>query len=41
VNYVVKDRVKVIAVTCSLDGIGDAYEKVTNGNVLFRALIKE
>ena len=40
-NYVAKGKVKVTAETFSLDDIGDAYEKVTNENVLFRAVIKE
>ena len=40
-NYVAKGKVKVIARTFSLDNMGDAYEKVTNGNVHFRAVIKE
>ena len=40
-NYVAKGKFKVIAETFSLDDIGDAYEKVTNGNVRFRAVIKE
>jgi alcohol dehydrogenase len=38
---VAKGKFKVIAETFSLDDIGDAYEKVTNGNVRFRAVIKE
>jgi D-arabinose 1-dehydrogenase-like Zn-dependent alcohol dehydrogenase len=40
-NYMAKGKVKVIAETFSLDEIGQAYEKVANGNMRFRALIKE
>jgi D-arabinose 1-dehydrogenase-like Zn-dependent alcohol dehydrogenase len=38
---VAKGKVKVIARTFSLDNMGDAYEKVTNGNVRFPDIIKQ
>jgi alcohol dehydrogenase len=38
-DYVAKGKVKVMAETFSLDDIADAYEKVANGNVRFRAVI--
>jgi len=38
-DYVAKGKVKVMAETFSLDDIADAYEKVANGNVHFRAVI--
>jgi D-arabinose 1-dehydrogenase-like Zn-dependent alcohol dehydrogenase len=38
---VAKGKFKVITETFSLDDFGDAYEKITNGNVHFRAVIKE
>ena len=34
-----KGKVKVMAETFPLDDISDAYEKVANGNVRFRAVI--
>jgi D-arabinose 1-dehydrogenase-like Zn-dependent alcohol dehydrogenase len=40
-NYVTKGKVKVISDTFSLDDFGDAYEKVTKGNVRFPEVIKE
>ncbi|MDE1766116.1 MAG: alcohol dehydrogenase catalytic domain-containing protein [Thaumarchaeota archaeon] len=39
-DYVAKGKVKVIAETFSLEEIGKAYEKVANGHVRFRAVIK-
>ncbi|MER5174859.1 MAG: alcohol dehydrogenase catalytic domain-containing protein [Candidatus Nitrosocosmicus sp.] len=39
-DYVAKGKVKVIAENFSLDDIAEAYEKVTSGNVRFRAVIK-
>jgi len=39
-DYVAKGKVKVMAETFSLDHIADAYEKVANGSVRFRAVIK-
>ena len=39
-DYVAKGRVKVMAETFPLDDIADAYEKVANGKVRFRAVIK-
>ena len=39
-DYVAKGKVKVMAETFALDHIADAYEKVTNGSVRFRAAIK-
>ena len=38
-DYVVKGKVKVMAETFHLDDIADAYEKVANGKVRFRAVI--
>jgi D-arabinose 1-dehydrogenase-like Zn-dependent alcohol dehydrogenase len=38
-DYLVKAKVKVMAETFPLDDIADAYEKVANGNVRFRAVI--
>jgi dehydrogenase len=38
-DYVAKGKVKVMAETFSLDDIADAYEKVANGKVRFRAVI--
>jgi len=38
-DYVAKGKVKVMAETFPLDDIADAYEKVANGNVRFRAVI--
>lgn len=40
-DYVAKGKVKVIAETYSIDDIAEAYEKVSSGNVRFRAVIKE
>jgi alcohol dehydrogenase len=39
-DYVAKGKVKVMAETFHLDDVADAYEKVANGNVRFRAIIK-
>ena len=38
-DYVSKGKVKVMAETFPLDDIADAYEKVANGKVRFRAVI--
>jgi len=38
-DYVAKGKVKVMTETFPLDDIADAYEKVANGNVRFRAVI--
>jgi alcohol dehydrogenase len=38
-DYVAKGKVKVMAEAFPLDDIADAYEKVANGNVRFRAVI--
>jgi alcohol dehydrogenase len=38
-DYVAKGKVKVMAETFPLDDIADAYEKVANGKVRFRAVI--
>jgi len=40
-DYVVKGKVKVMAETFPLEHIAEAYEKVANGSVRFRAVIKE
>jgi len=40
-DYVAKGKVKVMAETFHLDDVADAYEKVANGNVRFRAVIKD
>jgi D-arabinose 1-dehydrogenase-like Zn-dependent alcohol dehydrogenase len=40
-DYVAKGKVKVMAETFPLDDVADAYEKVANGRVRFRAVIKE
>lgn len=39
-DYVAKGKVKVMAETFPLDHVADAYEKVANGSVRFRAVIK-
>ena len=39
-DYVAKGKVKVITEKFSLDDIGNAYDRVANGEVRFRALIK-
>jgi len=39
-DYVSKGKVKIISETFSLDDIEQAYEKVSTGNVRFRAVIK-
>ncbi len=39
-DYVAKGKVKIISETFSLDDIEQAYEKVSTGNVRFRAVIK-
>ena len=38
-DYVAKGKVKVMAETFALDDIADAYDRVSNGNVRFRAVI--
>jgi len=38
-DYVAKEKVKVIAETYSLDEINRAYERVAEGQVRFRAVI--
>jgi 2-desacetyl-2-hydroxyethyl bacteriochlorophyllide A dehydrogenase len=38
-DYVAKGKVKVMAETFPLDDVADAYEKVANGKVRFRAVI--
>ncbi|HKG71818.1 MAG TPA: alcohol dehydrogenase catalytic domain-containing protein [Nitrososphaeraceae archaeon] len=40
-DYVAKGKVKVMAETFHLDDVVDAYEKVANGDVRFRAVIKD
>jgi len=40
-DYVAKGKVKVMAETFPLEHIAEAYEKVANGSVRFRAVIKE
>jgi D-arabinose 1-dehydrogenase-like Zn-dependent alcohol dehydrogenase len=40
-DYVAKGKVNVMAETFPLDDVADAYEKVANGRVRFRAVIKE
>jgi alcohol dehydrogenase len=39
-DYVAKVKVKVMAETFPLDHVADAYEKVANGSVRFRAVMK-
>jgi alcohol dehydrogenase len=39
-DYVAKGKVKVMAETFPLDHFADAYEKVANGSVRFRAVMK-
>jgi alcohol dehydrogenase len=39
-DYVAKGKVKVMAETFPLDHVADAYEKVANGSVRFRAVMK-
>jgi D-arabinose 1-dehydrogenase-like Zn-dependent alcohol dehydrogenase len=39
-DYVAKGRVKVMTETFPLEQISNAYDKVSNGNVRFKALIK-
>jgi D-arabinose 1-dehydrogenase-like Zn-dependent alcohol dehydrogenase len=39
-DYVAKDKVKVIAETYTLQDIVRAYQNVAAGNVRFRAVIK-
>jgi alcohol dehydrogenase len=39
-DYVAKGKVKVMTETFSLDNIGEAYDKVANGKVRFRAVIR-
>jgi D-arabinose 1-dehydrogenase-like Zn-dependent alcohol dehydrogenase len=38
-DYVAKAKVKVMAETFPLDDVADAYQKVANGKVHFRAVI--
>ena len=40
-DYVAKGKVKVMAETFPLEHVAEAYEKVANGSVRFRAVIKE
>ena len=40
-DYVAKGKVKVMAETFPLEHVAEAYEKVANGSVRFRAIIKE
>ena len=39
-DYVAKGKVKVMTETFPLEEISDAYDKVVNGNVRFKAVIK-
>jgi alcohol dehydrogenase len=39
-DYVAKGKVRVITETFSLDDISNAYDRVANGKVRFRAVIK-
>jgi D-arabinose 1-dehydrogenase-like Zn-dependent alcohol dehydrogenase len=39
-DYVAKGKVKVMAETFPLDHVADAYEKVANGSIRFRAVMK-
>ena len=39
-DYVANGKVKVIAETFSLEDISQAYDRVANGQVRFRAVIK-
>ena len=39
-DFVAKGKVKVMTETFSLDNIGEAYDKVANGQVRFRAVIQ-
>jgi alcohol dehydrogenase len=39
-DYVAKGKVKVMAETFPLDHVADAYEKVANGSVRFRGVMK-
>ena len=38
-DYVVKGKVKAITETYPLDDVADAYERLANGDVRFRAVI--
>ena len=40
-DYVAKGKVKIISETFSLESITEAYEKVSKGNVRFRAVIQD
>jgi len=40
-DYVAKGKVKIISETFSLESISEAYEKVSKGNVRFRAVIQD
>ncbi|HYJ02824.1 MAG TPA: hypothetical protein VEW92_11475, partial [Nitrososphaeraceae archaeon] len=39
-DFLAKGKVKVMSETFSLDNIGEAYDKVENGKVRFRAVIR-
>jgi D-arabinose 1-dehydrogenase-like Zn-dependent alcohol dehydrogenase len=39
-DYVAKGKVKVMTETFPLEEISNSYDKVANGNVRFKALIK-
>jgi D-arabinose 1-dehydrogenase-like Zn-dependent alcohol dehydrogenase len=38
-DYVSKGKVRVMTETFPLDDVADAYERVDNGNVRFRAVV--
>lgn len=38
-DYVAKGKVRVMTETFPLDDIADAYERLDNGNVRFRAVV--
>ena len=38
-DYVAKGKVKVMTETFPLDDIADAYERVANGKICFRAVV--
>ena len=40
-DYVAKGKVKIISETFSIESITEAYEKVSKGNVRFRAVIQD
>jgi alcohol dehydrogenase len=39
-DFLAKGKIKVMTETFSLDNIGEAYDKVANGKVRFRAVIR-